>query len=289
MARSKNMMSRAFLLVMSISQLALSLSLSSHVPTAAILALSLVPFPLAAADEADATADATADAANAEECTEPGTCSSDDSDTETASTAVDDTSSESQETNNSEEESTESSEPRATTGPTGNRLIFAEELATHIGEGGASPSNPIWLSILGKVYDVTTGEDFYGAEKGGYRFYSGRDASPCFSTGNNTPEGADENLDEWEDKKLIAAYEWSVFYEDHETYQYLGDFAGSKYFDAQGNELDYRKNIVSRSKEAKKIMDEEKERKKAERIKARKERKAENERKAREKANQNKK
>mmetsp|Transcript_8843 Transcript_8843/g.19096 ORF Transcript_8843/g.19096 Transcript_8843/m.19096 type:complete len:247 (-) Transcript_8843:377-1117(-) len=246
MARSKNMMSRAFLLVMSISQLALSLSLSSQLPTAAVLALSLSQFTLAAADEADALAD-TADT-EAQECTEPGTC-----------------------------------------GPTGNRLIFAEELATHIGEGGASPSNPIWLSILGKVYDVTTGEDFYGAEKGGYRFYSGRDASPCFSTGNNTPEGADENLDEWEDKKLIAAYEWSVFYEDHETYQYLGDFAGSKYFDAQGNELDYRKNIVSRSKEAKKIMDEEKERKKAERIKARKERKAENERKAREKANQNKK
>jgi hypothetical protein len=146
----------------------------------------------------------------------------------------------------------------------GDRLIGHEELALH-----TTTENRIWLSILGKVYDVTDGEDFYGALKGGYKFYAGRDASPCFATGNNTPEGANEKLEEWDTSKQLGVYEWSTFYENHEKYRYLGKLAGSRYYDEMGIETDLRRDIVERCSVAKKIADEEREKKKAERMAAR--------------------
>lgn len=81
----------------------------------------------------------------------------------------------------------------------GDRIISAEELALHI-----TNKKRIWLSILGKVYDVTDGQKFYSKMlKGDYTFYAGRDASPCFGSGNNTPEGAEEKIEEWEDDKML--------------------------------------------------------------------------------------
>ncbi|KAL3822112.1 hypothetical protein ACHAXA_011890 [Cyclostephanos tholiformis] len=150
----------------------------------------------------------------------------------------------------------------------GDRLITAEELSLH-----TTTESRIWLSILGRVYDVTDGEDFYGALKGGYKFYAGRDASPCFSTGHNTPEGAEERMEEWEVKKQLGVYEWAIFYEKHEKYQFLGVLVGSRYYDVDGNETELRKTIVEKCSEAKKIADEEKERKKLERMAAREARK----------------
>lgn len=152
-------------------------------------------------------------------------------------------------------------EGTTTTTTNKDRILTADELALH-----TTVENRIWLSILGKVYDVTEGVDFYGPDKGGYKYYAGRDASPCFSTGNNNDEGSEEKLEEWEDKKLVAVYEWSEFYADHETYKYLGVLGGSRYFDEGGGETPLRKDIVARSKETKKIQEEERERKRQERL-----------------------
>ena len=143
----------------------------------------------------------------------------------------------------------------------GDRVITSEELSIHV-----EKEHRIWLSILGKVYDVTDGEDFYSALKGSYKFYSGRDASPCFSSGTNTPEGAEEKLEEWEDKKLMPVWEWSEFYQNHETYKYLGVLGGSRYYDLEGNELQLRKDIISRSEAEKKKADEEREAKRKKRL-----------------------
>jgi len=171
----------------------------------------------------------------------------------------------------------------------GDRVISSEELSIHI-----EKEHRIWLSILGKVYDVTDGEDFYSALKGSYKFYSGRDASPCFSSGTNTPEGAEEKLEEWEDKKLMPVWEWSEFYQNHETYKYLGVLGGSRYYDIEGNELQLRKDIISRSEAEKKKADEEREAKRKKRLADREQRKKKKEedmlqkrREAAEKAKQN--
>ena len=139
-------------------------------------------------------------------------------------------------------------------------LVSIEELSQH------TTTESIWLSILGKVYDVTTGQAFYGPDSGSYRFYAGRDASPCFSSGQNNEEGAAEPLEEWDGKKLMAILDWSEFYEKHETYQYLGVLAGSKYFDEEGKETEVRKIILEKAGEAKVQADKEKEEKKKARL-----------------------
>ena len=55
----------------------------------------------------------------------------------------------------------------------GTRLITINELAAH---GSKGPLKPIWLSVLGRVYDVDKGVQHYGPD-GGYSFFSGRDGS----------------------------------------------------------------------------------------------------------------
>ena len=155
----------------------------------------------------------------------------------------------------------------------GERLIYPEELAHHYLE-----ERRLWLSILGKVYDVTGGKGptFY-APGGAYFFYAGRDASPCFSNGINSPKGARERLEEWEGKRLMAVLHWSQFYENHETYEYLGLLAGSKYYDKDGNEENVRKVIIRKAEEAKASFDAEKEREKLEKLEKKRKRKEERE------------
>mmetsp|Transcript_4413 Transcript_4413/g.9536 ORF Transcript_4413/g.9536 Transcript_4413/m.9536 type:complete len:279 (+) Transcript_4413:121-957(+) len=273
----------SILLILSIAALAVSWGKLPSLASSAFLAISLVPFTLGVAEE-------TVVAADAQECKDPGTCSDDDANA--VNTSKDPSSVEkanSEQTDGiSLEQADESESPpsETTTGLNGERLITLEELALHTGKGGASPSNPIWLSILGKVYDVTTGEQYYGEGKGGYQYYAGRDASPCFSSGKNNAEGAAEDWREWEDKKLVSILEWARFYQDHETYEYLGLLAGSKYFDEIGNQTPYRKEFVERAVPTEKAMYEEKERKKKERMAARLARKEKREKEEREKNKQ---
>ncbi len=165
--------------------------------------------------------------------------------------------------------SSEPSQPTTTiTNPDGHTLISHSELAAHI-----TIENRIWLSILGKVYDVTEGDSFYGFTKGSYKFYAGRDASPCFATGNNTPEGADEKIEDWTDNsKVIGVYEWAIFYENHETYKFVGVLADSRYYDAHGVETSLRSDFISRASAAKEIVDAEREKRKKERMEAKMER-----------------
>jgi hypothetical protein len=91
--------------------------------------------------------------------------------------------------------------------------------------------------------------------------------------GNNTPEGAEEKWEEWETKKQLGVYKWSTFYKNHEKYQYLGMLAGSRYFDKDGNKTELRPDIMEKCLVAKKIADEEREKKKAERMAVREARK----------------
>ena len=70
------------------------------------------------------------------------------------------------------------------------RLITKEELQQHGPEG---PSSPIWLSILGRVYNVDSGKQHYG-KNGGYNFFAGRDGTRAFITGDFTDEGLKEDI-----------------------------------------------------------------------------------------------
>ncbi|CEH19205.1 Putative steroid membrane receptor Hpr6.6/25-Dx [Ceraceosorus bombacis] len=68
--------------------------------------------------------------------------------------------------------------------PPPQRLFTPEELALY---NGLDPKRPIYLSIMGVVYDVTDGRRIYGPG-GPYDFFSGRDASRAYVTGCFKPE-----------------------------------------------------------------------------------------------------
>ena len=52
----------------------------------------------------------------------------------------------------------------------GTRLITLNELAAH---GHSGPLKPIWLAIMGRVYDVDKGAEHYYGPNGGYKFFTG--------------------------------------------------------------------------------------------------------------------
>lgn len=79
----------------------------------------------------------------------------------------------------------------------------------------------VWLSVLGEVFDVTSGRDYY-AEGTGYSVFAGRDASPSFTTGNFTAAGAEQDLEELTAAQLSGVDGWRKFYADHETYKKVG-------------------------------------------------------------------
>ena len=54
----------------------------------------------------------------------------------------------------------------------GTRLITLNELAAH---GHSGPLKPIWLAIMGRVYDVDKGAEHYYGPNGGYKFFTGKD------------------------------------------------------------------------------------------------------------------
>jgi membrane-associated progesterone receptor component len=66
---------------------------------------------------------------------------------------------------------------------------------------------PLWISIKGRVYDVTAGSKFYGVGKPYYKFV-GRDATRAFCTGCMEPECLISNLDGLTEYQLREADRW---------------------------------------------------------------------------------
>ena len=54
----------------------------------------------------------------------------------------------------------------------GTRMITLNELAAH---GHSGPLKPIWLAIMGRVYDVDKGAEHYYGPNGGYKFFTGKE------------------------------------------------------------------------------------------------------------------
>ena len=105
---------------------------------------------------------------------------------------------------------------------------------------------PIYLSCLGEVYDVTSGHDFYGKGEG-YSFFAGRDATISFFTGDFTEAALEkeESILDYSVKEIKSMVEWRKFYEDHETYKFVGVLDGD-YYDSEGKATQYLKDIVAK-------------------------------------------
>jgi len=100
-------------------------------------------------------------------------------------------------------------------------------------------NSKIYLAILGRVFDVSTGESHY-AVGGSYAFFSAKDATRAYLTGDFTDKGLTDNLDELKEEEIDGLTQWIEFYQ--EQYKQVGVVVGS-FYDEQGKPTKELKKI----------------------------------------------
>lgn len=131
------------------------------------------------------------------------------------------------------------------------RIITSEELSLY---NGSDPQLPIYLGILGSVFDVTKGKSHYG-EGGGYNHFSGRDASRAFVSGNFTGDGLTDSLLGLSSTEVKSVVEWRDFY--FRTYIYVGKLVG-RYYDDKGNPTKYLKGVEAKAARGAQLLEKQK-------------------------------
>lgn len=117
------------------------------------------------------------------------------------------------------------------------RLFTPEELELH---DGSDENRPIYIAILGRVYDVDRGRKHYGPG-GSYSFFAGRDATTAFISGDF--ETVTDDLDDvlkLPPRDVLGVWNWSKFYD--KDYTFVGKLMG-RYYDGLGEETEYLKMV----------------------------------------------
>ncbi|EFJ48787.1 hypothetical protein VOLCADRAFT_90628 [Volvox carteri f. nagariensis] len=122
-------------------------------------------------------------------------------------------------------------------------LFDDETLALYNGK----KNTPLYLAILGEVFDVTKGRRFYGDEKG-YGGFVGRDASRAFVTGDFTPKGLIDQVEDLTPEQFKSLVEWRAFY--HKQYTYKGRLVG-RFYNSEGRPKRLLKRIEEEAARAK--------------------------------------
>eukprot|EP01101_Sappina_pedata_P009356 TRINITY_DN5436_c0_g1_i1.p1 TRINITY_DN5436_c0_g1~~TRINITY_DN5436_c0_g1_i1.p1 ORF type:complete len:297 (+),score=56.37 TRINITY_DN5436_c0_g1_i1:893-1783(+) len=97
-----------------------------------------------------------------------------------------------------------------------------------------APNSKLFLSILGQIFDVTKSRRLYGPS-GAYSFFTGRDCSRAFVTGDFSESGLIDDLSDFTPGQYKSLNDWVLFY--HSNYTFRGNLIG-RFYDADGNELD---------------------------------------------------
>ncbi|KAJ9599854.1 hypothetical protein L9F63_009894 [Diploptera punctata] len=125
----------------------------------------------------------------------------------------------------------------------GKGILFTEEELNKY----SKLENGLYLAILGKVYDVGNGEKYYGSE-GGYHYFTGRDASRAFVTGDFTESGLTDDVTGLAPQELLSLEQWTQFYQ--KEYKYKGKLIG-RYYNPNGQPTPYNREIRKLIREAK--------------------------------------
>ena len=103
-----------------------------------------------------------------------------------------------------------------------------------------SPGSPgLYLALLGEVYDVSRGSQYYGPG-GGYSFFAGRDASRAFVTGQFDSDGLVDNVEDLPSSDYLGLQDWAKFYSS--DYKRVGVLAG-RYFSTAGRTTQYWRDL----------------------------------------------
>jgi predicted heme/steroid binding protein len=101
--------------------------------------------------------------------------------------------------------------------------------------GDGLEGRPILISIFGRVYDVSAGSKFYGAD-GPYSSFSGHDVTYSLSTGCRTSECMEMSAVGLDEKLLSEGKRWLSFFHLHDKYPLVGKLE-SDYLDILMSDL----------------------------------------------------
>lgn len=132
-------------------------------------------------------------------------------------------------------------------------VMTKDELARY----GADGDGPLYLALLGQVFDVSKKREIYG-KGGGYSFFCGVDGTRAFITGQFKTETNDD-VSGMTDKEFKGLVEWRDFY--HKDYTYVGKLHGA-FYDAAGRPTAALKQVEAGAKRAAAEEEAEKEREK---------------------------
>lgn len=123
----------------------------------------------------------------------------------------------------------------------GQRLFTREELKLFDGSEG-SPG--LYLAMVGQVFDVSKGKDYYGPG-GGYSFFTATDGSRAFVTGQFDADGLVDDVSGLSGQDYLGLQEWIEFY--HKDYTFVGKLIG-RFYSETGEETaelkDFHDNVV---------------------------------------------
>ena len=88
--------------------------------------------------------------------------------------------------------------------------------------GNGRDERPIYLSIFGRVYDVSKGEKFYG-KGAAYEMFAGRDVTRALCLGCLEPECLVRSTEGLTQKQLQEGKRWLSFFHTHDKYQHVGN------------------------------------------------------------------
>ncbi|KAG8381948.1 hypothetical protein BUALT_Bualt05G0025700 [Buddleja alternifolia] len=77
---------------------------------------------------------------------------------------------------------------------------------------GTDPSKPIYVAIRGRIFDVTTGNSFYGPG-GSYSVFAGKDASRALAKMSKDENDVVASLDGLTDKEIGVLNDWETKFE----------------------------------------------------------------------------
>ncbi|TPX44266.1 hypothetical protein SeMB42_g04391 [Synchytrium endobioticum] len=98
------------------------------------------------------------------------------------------------------------------------RNFTLEELKQY---DGTDPAKPIYLAILGKVYDVSNGRGYYAKPNGSYSMFAGTDAGRAFVTGCFETH-LTHDLRGLTDAEIDSIKGWQQFYDNADNYYFVG-------------------------------------------------------------------
>eukprot|EP01083_Nonionella_stella_P016500 46062_1 len=116
------------------------------------------------------------------------------------------------------------------------KMFTAEELSQFDGV----KDSKIYLAVIGEVFDVTKGKNYYGPDAGGYSGFAAKDGSRAFAIGGFTEKELVPDITDLDPSSVISIYDWMTFY--RKDYIPVGKLIGL-YYGEDGKATEYRKKV----------------------------------------------